>query len=225
MEEKEIVDMVSKESNWEEVLEYVITEEGMEPWDVDIIKLADAFTEHVSKAEELDFKIPARIIIIAAILLRMKTEILIWEEEKKEEEEKEEEDLIDISKVPRLEAPIKRVPRRKVTLDELVGALEKAFRTKEIRERKRFRAKKKVKDLIEEDYIDIDERIESLYSRITTILDRLKKGKITFRELVPKWERREIVENFLPLLHLSNTGKVTCEQKEIFKDIYIKIKE
>jgi len=217
--------MVLKESTWDEILEYVITEEGMDPWNIDIVKLADVFADYVKNTSKIDFRIPARVIIIAAVLLRMKTEILMMEEEKKTEEKKNDGAIIDISKVPDLDAPIKRIPRRKVTLDELVGALEKAFRTKKIRETKKIRARRKVEELLEGEYVDIEKRIEDLYSRISGILGRLKKGEMTFTELVPKWQRNDIVDNFLPLLYLSNEGKITCEQKELFKEIYIKIKD
>ena len=216
--------MASVESNWEEVLEYVITEEGMDPWDIDIVKLADALVDYIKKMQTLDFKVPSRIIIIAAILLRMKVVLLLEEDEEKEEKEEKEEELIDLSQVPDLETPIKRIPRRKVTLEELIVALEKAFRTKEIRETKKIRARKRVEELIEGEE-DIGERIERLYRQITSILEELKSGEITFDKLVPKWERNEIVDKFLPLLHLSQEGKVSCEQKEIFKDIYIRLKE
>ena len=224
MEEKDIVKMASIESNWEEVLEYIIAEEGMDPWDIDIVKLADALLEYINKMEILDFKVPSRIIIISAILLRMKVVLLV--EEKKEEEEKEqkEEELIDLSKVPDLETPIKRTPRRRVTLEELVGALEKAFRTKEIREDKKIRAKRRVEELLEDEE-DIEEKIDKLYMQINSILDQLKQGEITFEKLVPDWERNQIVDKLLPLLHLSQQGKVSCEQKEIFKDIFIKLRE
>jgi len=224
MEEKDIVKMASTESNWEEVLEYIITEEGMDPWDIDIIKLANSLLEYIKKMQILDFKVPSRIIMISAILLRMKVKLLMDEHEEKEEKEEKEEELIDISNVPDLETPIKRVPRRKVTLDELVSALDKAFRTKERRETKEFRAKRKVEELLVEDEVDIEEKIEKLYQDINGILDELKKGEITFKKLVPKWESNEIVDRFLPLLHLAQDGKITCEQKEIIKDIYIKLK-
>jgi len=223
MEEKDIVKMASMESNWEEVLEYVITEEGMDPWDIDIIKLADALVDYIKKMEIIDFKVPSRVIIIAAILLRMKVVLLLEEQEKMEEEAKKEEQLIDLSQVPDLSTPILRIPRRKVSLEELVAALEKAFRTKEIREDKEIRARRRVEELIVEEE-DIEERIEKLYNQISGILDELKSGEMTFDKLVPKWERSEIVNKFLPLLHLSQEGKVSCEQKEIFKDIYIKLK-
>ena len=224
MEEKDIVKMASVESNWEEVLEYIIHEEGMDPWDIDIVKLADALVDYIKKMEFLDFKVPSRIIIIAAILLRMKVVLLLEEDKEKEEDKKKEEELIDLSQVPDLETPIKRMPKRKVTLEELVIALEKAFRTKEIRETKRIRARRRVEELIEDEE-DIEERIEKLYRQIASILEELKSGEITFSKLVPKWERNEIVDKFLPLLHLSQEGKVSCEQKEFFKDIYIRLKE
>ncbi|MCD6398357.1 MAG: segregation/condensation protein A [Candidatus Aenigmarchaeota archaeon] len=224
MKEKEILELVSKESSWEEVIEYIITEEGMKPWDIDIVELADVFAEYVAKMNDLDFKVPARIIIIAAIFLRMKVEILMFEEKEEEKKDEKIEEKIDLSKVPELETPIMRIPRRKVTLDELVVALKKAFRTKEIREEKKFRAKKRVEEILEEDNVDIEERINDLYESITGVLNKLKKGELKFRDIVPKWERKEIVDRFLPLLHLSQDGKISCEQKEIFKDIYIRLK-
>ncbi len=224
MEEKDIVKIASMESNWEEVLTYITIEEGMDPWEIDIIKLADAVLDYINKMTIMDFKVPSRIIVISAILLRLKVEFLVEEEEKKEEDEEKEEEKIDLSKVPDLETPIKRISRRKVTLDELVSALEKAFRTKEIRETKKVRARKRVEELLVEEE-DIEERIEKLYNQINGILNELKKGEITFNKLVPEWERDKIVEKFLPLLHLSQDGKVSCDQKEVFKDIYIKLKD
>ncbi|UCG95203.1 MAG: segregation/condensation protein A, partial [archaeon] len=192
-------------------------------WDIDIVKLADALLEYIENMGVLDFKVPSRIIIIAAILLRMKVVLLVEEKEEEEEKKGTEEQLIDLSQVPDLETPIKRTPRRRVTLEELVGALEKAFRTKDIRETKRVRARKRVEELLEDEE-DIEERIEKLYLQINSIIDELKRGEITFEKLVPKWEREEIVSRFLPLLHLCQQGKVSCEQKEIFKDILIKLK-
>ena len=224
MEEKDIVKMASTESNWEEVLEYIITEEGMDPWDIDLVKLADSLLEYIGHMQVLDFRVPSRIIIISAILLRMKVIFLLEDKRREEEEKRKEEELIDLSQVPDLDTPIKRVPKRKVTLEELVVALEKAFRTREIRETKQIRARRRVEELIEDEE-DIEQRIDNLYLQISSILDELKGGEITFEKLVPKWERSVIVDKFLPLLHLSQQGKVTCEQKEIFKDIFIRIKE
>lgn len=224
--ENDILNIIIEETSWEEVISYIITEEGMDPWDIDIVELADAFLRHLRKLKEFNFKVPSRIIIVTSILLRMKAEILMWEEEEKRKRIEEEEE-IDISKVPKLEPPIKRMPKRKVTLDELAEALGKAFKTKDIREKKMARAKKNFNEAvrIEEEKIDFEKKINDLYSRITDVLGKLRKGNLTFSELVPDWTREDIVVNFLPLLHLSTDGKVKCKQKELFKEIYIQLYE
>ncbi|RLJ03123.1 MAG: hypothetical protein DRP11_01635, partial [Candidatus Aenigmatarchaeota archaeon] len=110
--EEKMVEMVSNEPNWEEVLNYVVSEEGMDPWQIDIVKLANAFASFIQRLGEMDFKIPAKLIIIAAILLRLKVEVLMYEEEEEETIELENiEEMkidIDLSKIPDIQAPIKR---------------------------------------------------------------------------------------------------------------------
>ena len=81
----------------------------------------------------------------------MKVEILMWEKREEEKSKEKEEEIIDLSKVPDLEAPVVRIPKRKVTLEELVRALEKAFRTKELREHRKIRARKRVEEVLGEE--------------------------------------------------------------------------
>jgi chromatin segregation and condensation protein Rec8/ScpA/Scc1 (kleisin family) len=69
---------------------------------------------------------------------------------------------------------------------------------------------------------DIRERIEKVMSRINEIMNKLKSERITFRELVSKWERKEIVHNLIPVLHLDQDRKIETEQEEFFKEIWIK---
>jgi chromatin segregation and condensation protein Rec8/ScpA/Scc1 (kleisin family) len=42
--------------------------------------------------------------------------------------------------------------------------------------------------------------------------------------LVKRWGRKEIVDSLLPLLHLSQDGKINILQEELFKEIFIKRK-
>lgn len=221
MKEKKIIELAETGSDWEDILLHIITEEGMDPWDIDLVKLANIFAEEIKNLVKLDFKIPARLIIIAAILLRLKAEILDFEEEEIEIEIEDVEG-IDISDVPLLEAPFIRKPIRKVTLDELIHSLKKAFHTQEIREEKKVRAHKKVEEVIGTEE-DMETRINNLYLRINHVLKEIKNNEITFSSLVPKWERIEIVKSFLPLLHLSQDGKVSYRQEEYFKEIFIKL--
>lgn len=225
MKEKSIVDMVMRGAPWEDVLESIVYEEGLDPWDIDIEKLADSFLVRLDSWKDFNFRIPARLIIISAILLNLKSTFLIEQEEEKARDVEQGNLNIDLSQIPDLDAPSVRIPKRRITLEELVDALGRAFATEERRTERKVRAKRRFEEAVHINEFDIEKEIEGLYSRISTVLTRMIKGTMTFSELVPNWERDKIVNTFLPLLHLNNEGKVTCEQKEMFKEIYIKLKE
>ena len=116
-------------------------------------------------------------------------------------------------------APMIRTPTRKVTLDELISALNKAFAFKEKKETKDIRMKKTIENLIGEPKEDIEARIEKIYSKI------VKAHTIMFSQLLPEWNRKYIVDTLLPILHLSQRHKVIIDQKEMFSEIQIMIIE
>jgi chromatin segregation and condensation protein Rec8/ScpA/Scc1 (kleisin family) len=51
------------------------------------------------------------------------------------------------------------------------------------------------------------------------------EGKLNFRDIVGTWNREEIVSHFIPLLHLEKNQKITTEQEEFFKEIFISVKK
>ena len=216
MEEESMIQMIVLGSDWQEVISNIVMEEGMNPLDIDIIKLADSFMHHMEHLKSFDFKVPARFVLISAILLRMKCELIFEEEEKKELRKKDVEPLnID---VPLLPSPVTRKPTRKVTLTELITALNKAFDFREKKETKQFRMRRAVENLITDEE-DIEERIDKILSDIQA------RKKILFSQLVPSWKRKEIVATFLPLLYLCQRGRISCEQEDMFADISISFME
>lgn len=215
--EEKVIHTIVTGSDWQDVLASLITEEGMDPLKIDIVQLASAFTNYLQRVKTFDFRIPARFILIAAILLRMKAELLLEEEKERERSKQEAVAKIDIESVPQLLPPMLRKTTRKVTLNELVSALQKAFDFKEKKEERKVRLRRRIENLIEEEE-DIELRIKIIYDSI------IKKNETTFSALVPAWRKKEIVETFLPILYLSNRGKITCSQEEFFKEIYIKLK-
>ena len=70
------MELITSEYSWEQIIYKVIAWEGMDPWDLDITLLSKSFMAYITKMEELDFKVPAKYIIIAAVLLRMKSDHL-----------------------------------------------------------------------------------------------------------------------------------------------------
>lgn len=217
MNEANVIQTIVLGSDWQEVLTEIVVEEGMDPLSIDLIKLTDTFMMYLQKLKTFDFRVPARFILISAILLRMKCELLLEEEEKKRIEA-EKLPPIDVSNVPLLTAPIIREPTRKVTLNELINALNKVMEFKERKEDKQIRLKHTVERLINPQE-DIEIKIKRIYDKI------VKNYSIKFSELVPIWKSKEIVDTFLPLLYLSQRGKITCDQEEFFKEIYIKIRD
>ncbi len=213
VDESKLIKTIVVASDWEEVITNIIEEEGINPSDIDIVRLVDAFLDYLKNLKKFDFRIPARFILIAAILLRMKCEVLKINEPKEETLKPN----IDIN-VPLVDLPIIRTPKRKVTLTELINALQKVIEFEEKKKLKKLRLRRNVENLIGE-YEDIESRIEKIYERI-------KNEKIkNFSSLVGEWNRKNIVYNFIPLLHLVMNNKIICFQQEIFGEIFIELKE
>jgi len=227
MEEQNLLEMIIKEQSWEELIYNIVSYESLDPWDIDIIKLTASFLNYIEGLKTLDFRIPAKVVLVAAILLKLKSEVLspikggeggYFPEESQLPFElawiKEE-----LSKM-NLKPPMERHVKRKVTLDELVNALKKAMKVKDKKERvKRTLGRRLRREIGEEE--DIELRIGKLMSSIDGLLLKLKSKKVEFSKIVEKWERDEIVRHFVPLLHLSSRGKVGTEQEEFFKEIFI----
>ncbi|MCX6815935.1 MAG: hypothetical protein NT120_03725 [Candidatus Aenigmarchaeota archaeon] len=218
VDESRVIQTIILGSDWQDVLMTLVGEENMDPLNIDLIRLADTFMSYLQKVEKFDFRIPARFILVAAILLRMKTDLMLEEEERKQLRAGENIPPIDIDNVPLLLPPLIRMPIKKVTLEDLIGALNKAFEFKERKETKTLRMRRAIERLIEPE-VDIEARIKTVYERI------VKRNKLLFSELVVAWKRREIVDTLLPLLYLSTRNKVTCDQQEMFQEITVTLIE
>ena len=67
-----ITSIVAKPS-WKQVLIELVMTERLDPWNIDIVVVADSFFNYVKKMEKFDFHIPANIILASAILLKYKS--------------------------------------------------------------------------------------------------------------------------------------------------------
>jgi len=225
LNDQQLIDLMVSEPSWEDIIVKIVAEERMDPWSVDIIRLSDTFFIYIQKMEKLDLRIPARFILIASILLRMKSDVLVEKEERiliPESEKEPDETLRILAELPPLQPPIKRIPLRNVTLNELINALRKAYKIQERRVERRIRVRRAVDFAIPIEEEDITQRIDKLLSSINEALKEV--DNIEFSRLVRRWGRKEIVEALLPLLHLSQQGKISLTQEELFKEIVVRLK-
>ncbi len=228
---EQMIKLMVVEPSWEDVIVKIVAEEGMDPWSIDIAKLADVFSLYLQGFQkENDLRIPARFILIAAILLRMKSDVLAEKEQKilipesPDQNQKEAELLRQLAGVPPLDPPIKRIPLKNVSLTELIGALRKAFDVEERRKARKDRQKAIVGQVLAEPD-DINERIGKLLAQIKDILAEIENGKIEFSKLVSEWKREKIVKTLMPMLHLAQEGKIDYEQGDLFQEIFVELKK
>jgi chromatin segregation and condensation protein Rec8/ScpA/Scc1 (kleisin family) len=103
---------------------------------------------------------------------------------------------------------------------DLVEALQKAL---EVRDRKVLREMDAPKVSIPEKRRDISEVMKEIYARIKTMFGAGKR--LTLTTLIPSQNREDVIQTFIPLLHLSHVShrKIDLEQKEHFGEIEIKL--
>lgn len=216
MLEEDLLRLVVEKESWEELIHLIVSREKLDPWNVDLVKLTNSFLRYLRNVRELDFRIPAKLVFVAALLLRLKAEYLYIFEEAREEK-KEAREKIEL-RVGELKLPLRRFPKAQVTLEELIEALRKALSVRERKERRRRRVVQAFGEV--ELSEDISQRIQKLLSKIEE-LSRFDVW-VKFSELVERWRRENIVDNFIPLLHLEMDKKVLTRQEEFFKEILVK---
>lgn len=223
VEEENILQLIIQKESWEEVIYHIVSIENLDPWNIDLVSLTTRFLSYINKIGELDFRIPAKIVFVAVVLLRLKADYLsIFEEEESFEEVAKEKPFVDLGIDPnliKLGLPMKRMPKRQITLNELIVALKKALVVREKKvERKRIWRAQLQAGIGEE---DITKRIEEMMNEIDQLMKRMNETKLKFSQIVEKWNREEIVGHFVPLLHLEQSEKVKTEQEDFFKEIFI----
>ena len=240
MVEAKLFDMLVKQNEitWKDIIFDIIKQEGMDPWDIKIGNLASKYIAYLGDLKKMDFKIGGKVVLAAALLLRVKSKILVGDDMDEfdrliasatvDEDEFYDEvaaEYRDSSHIPDQEKMIliPKMPqprKRKVSINDLVGALEKAL---EVKKRRIMKAMPDGNVEIPRRQKDISLLIKHVYNRILGFFTRGKKG-LKYSDLVDMKNRKETIETFLPLLHLSNSRKIELEQEKPFDEIHINLR-
>ncbi len=207
-----------------EVLVELAKRGDIDPWDIDIARTTEKFLQYIDSLEKRDLRIPARTLLCASILLRMKSDSMegVKEEEAAEPEMEEIEELEEEEKEDTLpRPPVRRHTKRPVTLDELISELKKAEmvgRRKAMRERW---------PTTEEKALDLshDEGIEDRIKALGPILDDMfmSHTTVTFQDINSRNSKIEDgVTNYVSLLFMAQRKQVWLEQEEIFGDLFVR---
>ena len=221
------------EVTWQTLLYELVKTEQMDPWDIDIGLIAERFLEMLGTLKEMDFRIPGKVILAAAVMLKIKSNRLLGADlayfdglfkEQEEEEglldeiktEETKEDLSDVRLIPRTPQPRKR----KVSIFDLVDALQRAI---EVKKRRVMRDIPSVQLEIPKKKVEISQIIKDTYGKIKFFFMKDKYRKLTFSQLIPSESKQDKVYTFIPLLHLTHQRKIDMLQYQHFGEIEIEL--
>ncbi|MCX6775712.1 MAG: ScpA family protein [Candidatus Micrarchaeota archaeon] len=221
MEQKEGINLeqLVAQPTWREMLFDLVVSEKLDPWNIDLVDITSKYLERVRKLQKLDLRVPANLILAASILLRFKSDALRFEEE---EQVVEQQTFIDETQAP-VEIPMlslrTRIPRkRKVTLNELMTALEEVFEEQKRRQEKPVIRENMVIDIPK---YNITRQMNEVFARVKKTADA--SGLATFSSLLKERSRKEIIYTLIPLLHLAQDGKLSVFQEKFFGEIFIQL--
>lgn len=233
----EILYSKTDEVMWQSILYDLVKTEKMNPWDVDVSLLTKKYIEIIQQLKEHDFRISGKVLLAAAFLLKIKSERLVGEDFDEltrllisiEEGDGEDEfGTFDDNLIPKFEEAPTLIPRtpqprkRKVSIFDLVKALQKAL---EVKKRRVLQSMPPLNLEVPKKPREITEVIKDIYGKIKSFFISGSKGKLTFSNLLPSASKEDKVYTFIPLLHLSQQNKVELVQSEPFGEIEVVLKQ
>lgn len=184
-----------------------LIEEGkLDPWEVDIVELANLYIGELRKREIQDLRVPARAIVAAAFLLRKKVEVLFPKPPRKPREKKY--TLQEI--VEMFEEEYREVEQE---LKENVEKIKRIVKRKGGKRRKRREKKKEISLHISK----FEDVLEELWRFFKDLEIGTRLSFFTFLD------RKNFVPQLMALLYLDADNKIRLYQREPFGDLEIEI--
>ncbi len=224
--------MQKDEITWQTILYDLVKSGEIDPWDIDISILANKYLDTIRKMQESNLFISGKVILASAILLKIKSEKLITEgignldnlmfpPPLEELDQFMGNRRITLDAEPRLTIKTPQTRKRRVQINDLIEALEKALEVNERRVVRHAERDRIPQMTIPAKPVDITKIIKELYEQIK--LSFTKKPTLTFSELIPSNRKEDKLATFIPLLHLATQSKVDLSQEEHFGEIDIKL--
>jgi len=227
--------ITGEELSWQSIIYDLIKTEQLDPWDIDLGILAQKYVTTIQQLEDADFFISSKVLLACSLLLRLKSEILInsyiqdlndalygRKDEKRYELERIE---IDEDELPILTPRTPMARHKKVTLKELMKALDHAINTENRRIKKEIKGRQAQKSILavmpKGNFVPLKIRVKSIFGIVD---NHLKQGNdhMKFSHLAESKEEK--LASFVPILHLSNRGKIFLRQPVHFQDIHMTLK-
>ncbi len=221
---------------------YNLAKKGeIDPLNIDVVEVADKFLEELERAKRLDLRISGRVLLYAAILVRMKSDIVTGEalgvlEEDDEEDVgyyqemedqayspefeeylsydflvDDESDILEDDLISALVIAGRKRVRRYTTLDDLIRELESAERVR--KRRRRRRPEREV--LIDPMEVPHDEDLEDTIEKVGEKVKLLMKNRDVVR--LGEIAGFDLISKYVSVLHLAFRRVFELYQERIFE--------
>ncbi len=243
MQHQEVLSLLLEKDDigWKQLLYDLVKREQMNPWDIDLSLLTRRYIETIKVMQQLDFRVTGKVLLAAAILLKIKSAYFLEHEvdeldrllARTEEPQIDPEFFSEFSDElfrtaeqldqlqPRLIPRTPQPRQRKITIYDLAEALQQAL---EVKKRKLDRRYPAISIEIPRKKFDITQVIRQVYGKIKSFFHQNGAQQLTFTKLLPEQHSKEDkIYTFIPLLHLDTQRKINLVQSEHFGEIGIEM--
>ena len=216
----DLVDLIDQ-PEWKTILIDLVTNNKMDPWNIDVILLTEKYLDKINTLEHSNLRVPANAILACAILVKTKSKYLklssLGEEEEKRELSEEQKQYF-LEELPDLVAA-RAMREGRITLDELVESIEGI-----IHDDPNKRVTRDIPRMeLNFDTTSIEERLSEVLATINRKVDG--EGIVLFTDLLEGDDSDSMIDTFLPVLFLMNSGKILAYQEDFFGTIFVKLLE
>ena len=193
----------------------------VKPWEVDLAHLLGELMKEMRGRGFIDFSVSGTALLSSAVLLRMKSELLLKMEEPRKPPLERPTDFVP----PPLAFPI-RYQSTTTSLEEVLKGILDVLKSERMLPAATSQLVTRTPAVFEQ----ADDWLVRIEEEIKTFLQRLLReatsnGRLSFVRLLGKGDAVEAVRMFIMLLFLAMEGKIGLEQNEEFGDIQIELRE
>lgn len=222
-----------------DLLMHLIEKDKLDIYDIPIAKVTEQYMVYIASMQEFDIEIASEFLLMAAILLQIKSRMLLPKkvlttEISEEDEQDPRQELIERLTTYRqfkimgdtllkmwednslyfvrspLEIEAKATIPRKLTLESLLASLANLIDTDE-----------EVTTYIENEEIHVQDKINDILNLL-----KIKKGQLSLQEtLIRSGSKNELLTAFLAVLELLKNKQIKITQPEKFGEIYLHFRE
>jgi segregation and condensation protein A len=191
----------------------------VKPWDVNLAGLLGSLMGEMKSRGFLDFSVSGTALLSSAVLLRMKSELVLKMEEPPKPPLARPTDYVP----PPLPFPL-RYEYTTTSLDEVLKGLLDVLRVERLLPASVQLASKtpEVFEQVDDFMVRIEDNIKAFLARL--LLEGRRRDRMSFLRLLGKGDALEAVRMFIMLLFLAADGKVALFQDIEFGDIGIELR-